>query len=255
MAIVSLAPALPAPETVADAPQACARPDEHRRLTTLAVKWLRRANSSGGRGCQIALSEGWAGWGGEIPDAIGFRAAGYQNGTVIVEAKASRAEFLADARNPHPIQPETGLGRWRDHICSEGLTDPAALPERWGLLYATLRGAIRVVAGDAAALRKTSGMFHAGRFADASRPMLSRPGTPSERSRLSCTPWRVSTIASCSTRAYARPTAGISLAAGESDFRARGPRAAGGEVDRTRNFAGDRAKLYCACPVRHDLIP
>lgn len=149
-----------------DAPSPCPRLEAHRALSALAVKWLRRANSAGGHGCQIAMSEGWAGWGGEIPDAIGFRAAGHMDGTVVVEAKASRADFLADARKPHRLDPRRGVGRWRYYLCPEGMIEASELPERWGLLYATQRGAIRPIAGPAAMLRRTDRMFSHARFVE-----------------------------------------------------------------------------------------
>jgi len=149
-----------------DGPPPCARLEAHRSLTALAVKWLRRPNSAGGHGCQIAMSEGWAGWGGEIPDAIGFRATGNMDGTVVVEVKVSRSDFLADARKPHRVDPARGVGRWRYYLCPEGLIDPAELPDRWGLLYATPRGVVRAIAGPAAAMRKTGKMFHQGRMLD-----------------------------------------------------------------------------------------
>lgn len=129
----------------------------HAKLTAIAVKWLRRANSAGGHGCQLSFSECWAMSDGEKPDAIGWRNVGYQDGTVLVEVKASRADFLADSKKPHRQHPETGVGRWRYFMCPEGMISPDELPPHWGLLWVTKRNGIRAMAGPAASLS-----FHSG---------------------------------------------------------------------------------------------
>lgn len=128
------------------------RNDEHTRLCGLAKRWLMRPNSAGGPGCGFAITEGWGDGPGEKPDAIGWRRSPYNGGAIVVEAKASRADFLADARKPHRQDPCHGVGRWRYYLCPEGLITPAELPARWGLLYATRRGSVRAVAGPAAVL-------------------------------------------------------------------------------------------------------
>lgn len=45
--------------------------------------------------------------GGDIPDAIGYRFAGHFDGTVVVEAKTSRADYLADRHKAATL-----LARW-----------------------------------------------------------------------------------------------------------------------------------------------
>ncbi|GAB0154392.1 adenylosuccinate synthase [Marinobacterium sp. BA1] len=120
----------------------------HSALCDLAVDWLKRPQSRDGHGCQIAMSEVPTGWVGEIPDAIGFRAQGqYDDGSVVVEVKTSRADFLADRKKPHRSGEVNGVGRWRYFMCPEGLIQPEELPEQWGLLYVTKRGGIRPIAG------------------------------------------------------------------------------------------------------------
>ena len=58
----------------------------HSNLCDIAVRWLKRPSSGGGHGCHIAVSEVRSGYSGEVPDAIGFRAAGYiDDGSVVVE--------------------------------------------------------------------------------------------------------------------------------------------------------------------------
>lgn len=118
---------------------------DHKFLTALAVKWLKRPNSQGGHGCIVAASELRSGWDGEIPDAIGFKING--NSVIsVVEAKATRSDFLADKHKKHRA---TGMGRYRYYICPTGLIKVEELPEKWGLIYANPRGHLKVVAGPA----------------------------------------------------------------------------------------------------------
>jgi hypothetical protein len=119
----------------------------HAHLTALAVKWLKRPQSRSGPGCHLAVSECKSGWDGEIPDAIGWRAAGYLDGSFIVEVKVSRRDFLADAQKPHRAGDAKGIGNWRFYMCPEGLIVPAELPPKWGLIYVSGRGQIRPVVG------------------------------------------------------------------------------------------------------------
>ncbi|MBB3017663.1 hypothetical protein FHR70_000703 [Microvirga lupini] len=113
------------------------------------MKWLKRANSAGGPGCHVAVSECRSGWTGEVPDAIGFRAAGsYDDGSVVVECKTSRADFLADRKKAH--RTTGGCGNWRYFMAPEGLISPDELPPGWGLLTVNSRGHVKAVAGPAA---------------------------------------------------------------------------------------------------------
>lgn len=72
---------------------------------------------------------------------IGWRRAGFLDGTYLIEVKTSRADFLADAKKSHRqcSTPDAALGNWRFYLCSEGLIEPAELPEKWGLLWADER--------------------------------------------------------------------------------------------------------------------
>ncbi len=119
----------------------------HANLTALAVKWLQRPASRNGAECRLAVSECRSGWTGEIPDAIGWRASGHLDGSVVVEVKVSRSDFLADARKPHRNGDSVGLGNWRYYLCPEGIITPSDLPPKWGLLYANTRGHIKPVVG------------------------------------------------------------------------------------------------------------
>lgn len=118
----------------------------HANLCQLAVGWLKRPNSRGGHGCHVALAECKTGWCGEMPDAIGFRASGgWDDGTVMVEVKVSRSDFLADKAKPHRIA--GGVGDWRYFMAPEGLIKLDELPEKWGLIEANKRGHIKTVKG------------------------------------------------------------------------------------------------------------
>lgn len=117
----------------------------HKSLTEIAVKWLRRPESKGGPNCCVAVSEVKSGWNGEVPDAIGFRLGGSLNGSFVVEAKASRSDFLIDKNKPHRQDDSQALGRWRFFICPEGLISPDEIPDKWGLLYVTDRGYVKPV--------------------------------------------------------------------------------------------------------------
>lgn len=119
----------------------------HRQLCELAVAWLKRPASRGGPGCQIAFSESRGDWNGETPDAIGFRAGGYDEHSVLIEVKISRADFLADRKKPHRADPGLGMGLYRYYLAPEGVIKPEDLPPRWGLLEVTARGALKARSG------------------------------------------------------------------------------------------------------------
>jgi hypothetical protein len=131
----------------------------HAELCETAKKWLVRPNSQRGHGCHVALSECRSGWGGEMPDAIGFRAAGRVTETVVVEVKCSRSDFFADAKKPHRADGE-GMGLYRYFMCPEGLIRPDEVPERWGLLWVNARGKVTALLGPVA-LSNNCGTFEA----------------------------------------------------------------------------------------------
>lgn len=119
----------------------------HDALCDLAVKWLKRPHSQNGHGCNVAVSEARSGWDGEIPDAIGFRIATPNVGSVVVECKVSRSDFIADKTKPH--RKERGMGHWRYFMCPEGLINTEDLPEGWGLLWVNQRSHIKIRCGAA----------------------------------------------------------------------------------------------------------
>jgi hypothetical protein len=98
----------------------------HAELVEKAVAWLRR------NGFGAVTSEITAYGSRERPDAIGFR----ETCSAIVEVKASRADFLADAAKPERSQPETGIGTYRFFLSPPGVISVADLLPGWGLLHA-----------------------------------------------------------------------------------------------------------------------
>ncbi len=97
---------------------------EHDKLVKLAARWLKE------NGFGVVATELTFAGKGEQPDAIGFR----HNTSAIVEAKVSRADFLADAKKPWRSGVPS-LGVYRFYLCPKGLIAPDELPSRWGLLY------------------------------------------------------------------------------------------------------------------------
>ncbi len=108
----------------------------HGQLVARAVEWLRHHY-----GCGIILSEQYCAT-GEVPDAIGWKGACH---SVLIECKASRADFLADANKPFRLKPQEGLGCERYYLSVPGVIAPAELPPGWGLLECKAHELCRVV--------------------------------------------------------------------------------------------------------------
>lgn len=98
----------------------------HSDLVVLAARWLRRRYP-------VVITE-ISSAAGESPDARGVSNWG---GTTLVECKASRADFLADAKKHFRREPETGMGINRYYLCPADMIAASELPKGWGLLYAT----------------------------------------------------------------------------------------------------------------------
>ena len=98
----------------------------HRELVDRGVRWLRQ------KGCRIVLAE-FTAMTVEIPDVIGWR--GGNQASYLLEAKASRSDYLADRNKPFRVSPELGVGQYRYFICEPNVIRVEDLPERWGLLY------------------------------------------------------------------------------------------------------------------------
>ena len=101
----------------------------HDQLVAMAERWLRRV------GCHVTFTElVTMTSSGEIPDAIGWRDSGKIS--ILIECKATRADFLADQNKRFRSKAEAGMGDWRFYLCPPGIINAEELPEGWGLLYA-----------------------------------------------------------------------------------------------------------------------
>ena len=116
----------------------------HAQLAEIARRWLLRAESAKGPGCNLALKEVGALWESERADTWGCRW-GHNACSVVVEVKVSRADFLRDRHKPH--RQTGGMGDFRYYLCPEGVIQLADVPERWGLLWVNRRGHVRVLSG------------------------------------------------------------------------------------------------------------
>lgn len=67
---------------------------------------------------------------GEEPDAIGFN----PSGSILVEVKVTRADFLRDGAKFFRREPKSGMGNLRYYFCPKGLLREDELPEKWGLV-------------------------------------------------------------------------------------------------------------------------
>lgn len=132
----------------------------HADLCAIAVRWLKKPFSAGGHACQVAFPEVRTSYlSGEIPDALGFRVSSceYGGGSVLVECKRSRADFLKDALKPWRA-PGQGIGRFRYFLCPAGLVQPDELPPGWGLVWVDRRGRVSPRVGAFQSIR-TPGAF------------------------------------------------------------------------------------------------
>jgi hypothetical protein len=116
----------------------------HAELVEHGRKWLINSYSYDWHKmrCPIVVTE--LGTSGEEPDGLGF----YGGCTYLVECKASRSDFLSDAKKPYRREGWRGLGNYRYYLCPEGLIAEDELPDGWGLLYATEKGTRWVRAAD-----------------------------------------------------------------------------------------------------------
>ncbi len=131
----------------------------HRQLCEIGAKFLKRSASKNGHGCHFTIIE--ASVYGENPDVFGVRhgiiskrkigdtvfVCGHDVGTVVLEAKTSRADFLRDKDKKHKASDDLGLGRWRYYICPENIIKVEDLPPKYGLLWVTKGGQVRIMAG------------------------------------------------------------------------------------------------------------
>jgi hypothetical protein len=99
----------------------------HKQAVRRMALWLR--NSSEWR-CPVVMAE-LATQNNETPDVLGFYGNG---GSVLIECKVSRADFLADRAKSFRHYEETGMGDLRMFAAPPGIITVADLPEGWGYL-------------------------------------------------------------------------------------------------------------------------
>lgn len=75
----------------------------------------------------------------EKVDLVAFRT----SCSLMIEAKASRADFFADRKKPE--RRTGGVGTYRFYVTPPNLVQPAELPAGWGLLYADGKKAIEII--------------------------------------------------------------------------------------------------------------
>ena len=97
---------------------------QHATLVQLGVRWLSRQ-------CSVVLYEA-APVKKEITDVIGW--AGPR--AILIECKASRADFLRDSLKKMRVNPKAGMAHRRYSLCPTGVIQPSDLPPKWGLLWA-----------------------------------------------------------------------------------------------------------------------
>jgi hypothetical protein len=105
----------------------------HADLVRRAETWLRNTMN-----CKIVFTELVTC--DEIPDAIGFKG----TGSILVECKVSRSDFLKDSKKTFRKHPAWGMGRFRYFMTPPGLLQPAdfadytiehgLMESSWGLL-------------------------------------------------------------------------------------------------------------------------
>ena len=106
----------------------------HQALVDLGERWLKR------QGFAVVATELKALGCREQADVVGFRA----TCSAVIEAKASRSDFLADLKKPERREPALGIGVYRFFLSPPGVIALDDLPERWGLLHAVDSSVVEV---------------------------------------------------------------------------------------------------------------
>jgi hypothetical protein len=91
----------------------------------MGVRWLSRR-------CSVVFYE-FATPADENPDVIGWATG---SGSVLIECKLSRSDFLRDAAKTARKISRAGMGHRRYYLCPPELIQLKDLPPKWGLLWA-----------------------------------------------------------------------------------------------------------------------
>ena len=99
----------------------------HEQLVISAARWLVSAKQ-----CNPVFCEKGSSKTGEMPDAIGWTS----KGSILVECKVSRDDFIADLRKPFRVSPEKGLGKFRFYCVTPEfyIYTLAKIPVGWGVV-------------------------------------------------------------------------------------------------------------------------
>jgi len=90
----------------------------------MGVRWLSRQ-------CSVVLYE-FGTDADENPDVIGWAPGA---GSVLIECKLTRSDFLRDATKSVRTNPRKGMGHRRYYLCPPELIQVNDLPPKWGLLW------------------------------------------------------------------------------------------------------------------------
>lgn len=100
----------------------------HKDLVRKAGAWLRNSKH-----CTVVISELATTHNNETPDAIGFYSSG--GSSILIECKASRADFLADKNKIFRREEERGMGDYRYFMVPiDMVISPDEVPDPWGLI-------------------------------------------------------------------------------------------------------------------------
>lgn len=108
----------------------------HDGMIKLGVRWLQKPYANiapyGHSSMSVIVTELASCM--EIPDVLGF--ASNKGETVLIEAKVSRSDFMADLKKSFrsPLCPGQGMGDQRWYIAPKGVIPVELLPPKWGLL-------------------------------------------------------------------------------------------------------------------------
>lgn len=111
----------------------------HQAIQDTSVRWLKRQQDGPHRrsGCSVVITD-LVSYAGEIPDVIGWNS----DISILIECKASRADFLRDSKKLYRLV--RGMGNRRYFAAPAGLLTPEEIPDGWGLLEMDGAGTISI---------------------------------------------------------------------------------------------------------------
>lgn len=119
--------------------------DLHSKLCEIGRKWVLRAPSAKGGNMHLAFTEIGCQATKEHPDVFALHSSGE---TIILEAKASRSDFLADKKKSFRAEPDQGMGDFRYYICPKDVVKEEDLKgTQWGLIWVSPGGQCTVKRG------------------------------------------------------------------------------------------------------------